>query len=256
MINRVGEQKKNKWGSLMTIVKYNNAKDIVVEFENGYKVNTQYGRFKNINIKSPYDRTIYNVGFYGVGEYLKTDNFGKKTIQYEYWHDMLKRCYDDNYKAKQPTYKNKYVCEEWHNFQNFAKWFDENYYEINGEIMQIDKDILQKGNKIYSPETCVFVPNRINSLFTKSDKVRGKHPIGVYFNKKENIFKAQCSVKNKNDEKKRVIGLGRYNTSEEAFNAYKVFKERYIKEVADEYKDKIPQKLYEAMYNYIVEIND
>ena len=120
--------------------------------------------------------------------------------------------------------------------------------------MDLDKDILVKGNKIYSPETCMFVPQNINKLFTKSNKIRGKYPIGVYFNKNANKFKAQCRIFYNGKTQQESLGL--YNTIEDAFNAYKQFKEANIKQMADEYKGKIPDKLYEAMYDYKVEITD
>ena len=85
---------------------------------------------------------------------------------------MLERCYDTEHSYKFPTYENCIVCDEWLNYQNFARWFDINYYEIEGEVMCLDKDILFKGNKIYSPKTCIFVPRGINNLFTKNDKCR------------------------------------------------------------------------------------
>ena len=114
--------------------------------------------------------------------------------------------------------------------------------------MQLDKDILNKGNKIYSPNSCIFVPTRINQLFAKADALRGDFPIGV--SRSGNKFRTRLHILN--GEKY----LGTFNTPEEAFYAYKTFKEQYIKEVAEEYKDKIPQKLYEAMYKYEVEITD
>ena len=154
---------------------------------------------------------------------------------------MLQRCYDNKTQEKYPTYKGCQVCEEWHNFQNFAKWFEENYYEVEGENIDIDKDILCKGNKIYSPQTCVLSPHKINSLFVNRKNDRGNYPIGV------------CKGKNKI---KKSCYLSRYNTSEEAFQSYKQAKENYIKQVADEYKDKIPEILYKAMYKYKVNIND
>lgn len=124
-------------------------------------------------------------------------------------------------------------------------------YEINGETMYLDKDILVKENKIYSPETCVFVPQNINKLFTKRQNDRGKYPIGVSFDKKLNEFRSYCSYGNGNIEY-----LNLFNTPEEAFQVYKEFKENYIKQIADEYKDKIPKKLYEAMYAWKVDIDD
>lgn len=254
-INRVGETNINTNGSLMTIIEYNNANDIVVEFKDGYKIKTFYSKFKDGEIRYPYDKTVFKVGYIGIGNY-KTKIKKEQTIQYKYWFSMLQRCYDEKYKISRSTYEDKYVCEEWHNFQNFAKWFDENYYEVDGQKMQLDKDILFKGNKVYSPDTCVFVPQRINTLFTKSDKARGEYPIGVSYKNETNRYRANYSMYDKQTNKKKQKHIGYYNTPEEAFYKYKEFKENYIKEVANEYKDKIPQKLYEAMYNYVVEIDD
>ena len=196
---------------------------------------------------------IYDIGYYGEGKYKARKNNNEMTIQYRYWFNMIQRCYSEKELNRNKTYENVTVCEEWHNFQNFAKWFDDNYYEVDGERMNLDKDILIKGNKIYSPETCVFVPQRINVIFTKRQNGRGSLPIGVrYMNKK---FQARCNVKYKN-EKSKSVNLGTYDNVYEAFNEYKKFKEKYIKEVADEYKSKIPKKLYDALYIYEVEITD
>ena len=100
--------------------------------------------------------------------------------------------------------------------------------------MQIDKDILEKGNKIYSPNTCVFVNNKINSIFTKHDGIRGKYPIGVF--KRENgKFSASVSINGKQHK------LGIFDTAEEAFVSYKEAKEKEIKRIADLYKNQIPE---------------
>ena len=116
--------------------------------------------------------------------------------------------------------------------------------------MCLDKDILSKGNKIYSPNTCIFVPQNINILFTKRNKSRGNLPIGVCYHKQDGKYMSKCSF---GDGQKY---LGCYDTPQEAFQIYKEYKEKYIKEVADKYKEYIPQKLYETMYNYEVEIDD
>lgn len=127
----------------------------------------------------------------------------------------------------------------------------ENYYEIEGSIIDLDKDILIKGNKVYSPETCIFVPHEINSLFLKNDNKRGNLPLGVSLHKSSGLYGARSKVYGKG-----YVSAGYYKTIEEVFVAYKQQKESNIKEVADLYKDKIPQKLYEAMYSYEVEITD
>ena len=255
-INRIGEKSINNFGSEMIITEYRRALDIDVYFTeyNWTAKNVQYGDFKNGNIKCPYERRTYGVGYLGEGKYKGKEN-GKATKCYNTWKNMLKRCYDPKYHEKYPTYIDCKVCEEWLNFQNFAKWYYENYYEIEGQKMCLDKDILMKYNKIYSPDTCVFVPNIINVLFTKNDKNRGNNPIGV-FDCENGKYRVDCSVYNFEKNKKERKYLGVYDTQEEAFEVYKEFKERYIKKVADYYKDKIPDKLYQALYNYEVEITD
>lgn len=203
------------------------------------------GRWK----RDPYLPTVYRVGYHGEGEFIPSVR-GVHTQASRLWKGMLKRCYDEGYSLRKPTYKDCKVCKEWHNFQNFAKWHRENYYEIDGQEMHLDKDILCKGNKIYSPETCVFVPECINSLFTKRQSCRGELPIGVHFCKRRNKYISQCGSNGKR------IYLGGFDSPEEAFLVYKDFKEKEIKRVADLYKDKIPSNLYEALYNYKVEIAD
>ena len=132
----------------------------------------------------------------------------------------------------------------------FSKWCNEqigfNFKDDKGKPFQLDKDILIKGNKIYSEETCAFVPQEVNLLFVKGEKSRGDYPIGVRFHKVSGMFRAMYN--NKLSE--------HFKTPEEAFCAYKEAKEAYIKEVANKWKDQIDQRVYEALMNYQVEITD
>ena len=120
--------------------------------------------------------------------------------------------------------------------------------------MHLDKDILCKGNKIYSSDKCIFVPKRINSLFAKWYNDRGKNPIGVSPTS-SGKYRAYCC-----DENGKYKHLGSYSSEEEAFQVYKNYKENLIKRTIDSYEGKIPEpfysKLREAMYNYKVEIDD
>lgn len=251
---RVGEVSYNNFGNKMTIVKYNNAREIVVIFDDfNYEKTTTYFDFRRGKVKCPYDKNYSGVGYIGVGKYEITDKYGNKTKSYRTWQNILDRCYKKR-KSSEKYYENITVCDEWHNFQLFSKWFDENYYEIDGEEMQLDKDILTKGNEVYSPENCIFVPKRINTLFVNSSKSRGKYPIGVCWNKRDEKFDVHCSVIK--DGKKTNKFIGSFSDVYSAFNRYKSYKETYIKKVADEYKDSIPKKLYEAMYNYKINIED
>lgn len=257
-IERLGEENYNYFGSLMKIVEYNRCDDIVIEFQDKYKYRKKctYDSFLKGSVKNPYDKEVYGVGYIGVGKY-KTKINKKQTYEYKIWKGMLERCYDAYFINKHISYKDCFVCEEWHNFQVFAEWYKKNIYNCNNERMHIDKDILYKGNKIYSPETCVIVPQRINGLFIKRQGNRGKYPIGVCLNKRDNKLYARCNIIDEYGKSKfKYLNSFPLNRPFQTFYTYKIFKENYIKQVADEYKGLIPQKLYEALYRYEVEIND
>ena len=245
----IGEKKKNNLGTDMEIIEYYTMNNISVYFPDYDFVvsNRQYIEFQRGSIICPYERTVLNKGYRGEGQYSHKTH----PKAYNHWHLMLNRVYDEKYKIKHPTYQNCTICEEWHNFQNFAQWYEDNYYEVPNIIMDLDKDILIKGNKVYGPETCCFVPNNINKLFVKSNKARGQLPIGVHKNKR-NKYIAQCQ----NPILNKKIGLGYYNTPEEAFLAYKEYKESLIKEIADMYIEYLPSNVYEAIYFYEVDEND
>ena len=255
-IDKIGEVKYNNFGSRMKVVGFRKYSDVDIYFEdyNWTRYNVQYNKFISGQLKCPYEPRIYGVGYIGEGKHDTREN-GKMTKCYKVWQSMLQRCYDIKYKNKKNTYKDVIVCKEWLCFQNFAEWYEENYYEVEDEIMALDKDILIKGNKIYSPQTCVFVPNRINSLFTKADINRGEYPIGINYREKCDKLYVSCNDCN---GKKKHLGVFKPNQVEEAFQCYKQYKEKIIKQVADDYYSQglIPKKLYDAMYRYKVEITD
>jgi hypothetical protein len=163
---------------------------------------------------------------------------------------MIQRCYDPYTINKYSTYQDVIVCKEWLNFQNFAEWFHKNYYELVDEGVQLDKDLIKRNNKIYCPEYCSFVPKSINTLVVKSDKARGKYPVGVYFDKQSNKYKSQIVI---NRKKKN---LGRFATSLKAFQSYKVEKEKQIKIITNKYKEVLDIKVYKYLMHYEVLIND
>lgn len=182
---------------------------------------------------------------FGVAIFDYSNIINKNTIEhksYTVWYSMIRRCYSDVYHKGHPTYIGCTVCDEWLLFSNFKKWFDENYIEGYA----LDKDILIKGNKVYSPETCCFVPNEINQLLCNKSKRKHDLPKGVC-KTKYNKYIACLSVGN------NIKRLGNYNTKEEAFNAYKRAKEEYIKEVANRYKYKIDVRAYNSLIDYVIE---
>ena len=248
--DRTNEIAYNNNGEEMRIIRYANRTDIDVQFiKDGTIVEHRtYDNFKAGTIKNPMTPSVFGIGFIGKGKFKTCDENGEETKCYIAWKSMLKRCYYSKYQETHPTYKGCTVCKEWWNFQVFAEWYYKHYYELENERMMLDKDILKKGNKVYSADNCVFVPSSINNLFVKRDKCRGEYPIGV--RKKWNKFEAQLTKDNKQ------IHLGYYTTPKEAFLAYKQAKEQFVKEVAEKYKLLIPHELYEALMNYKVEIDD
>jgi len=174
---------------------------------------------------------------------------GKNIREYELWIAMLKRCFSKNYKEQRPTYNGVTCCQEWLSMRSFIKDVSQmKGYGVEG--WQLDKDILVKGNKIYSKETCCFVPLEINSLLVNGRKLRGEWPIGVSFHKRDHRFRAQVAT---GKERKH---LGYFNTAEEAFQAYKTAKEAHIKAVATKWKDQLDERVYQALINYTVSIDD
>ena len=231
------------------VLKYNDAKDVEVQFLNtGFKMVAQLGNIRIGNVKDPYLPSVYGVGILGTKYQAKIN--GVITKEYKLWTSMLVRCYSDIYKKKQPTYEGCEVSENFKYFEYFYEWCHKQV-GFDNQGWHLDKDSLVKGNKVYSESTCVFLPVEINSLLTKRTTSRGEHLIGVYWSKTANAFVAQIS-KNKGGREH----LGCFKTELEAFNAYKQAKENYIKEQANKWKGKIDERAYKALMNYEVNIDD
>lgn len=166
-------------------------------------------------------------------------------IGYSLWNDVLKRCYSERRHKRMPTYIKCSICDEWKLFSAFNKWFEKNYVEG----WHLDKDILVKGNKEYGPNTCRFVPLEINTFFTKRQNDRGKFMIGVV-REINNKYVSAISING------IIKHLGCFNSEIDAFIAYKEAKEAQAKVLADKYKHQLDKRVYEALYNYKVEITD
>ena len=232
------------------IVKYNNAKDVVVKFYDPVCfLKCAVSSLRDGEVKNKLHPSFYNKGFIGVGDYSFKD---RKVFQI--WNAMLKRAYCIKHLKTHASYKGVEVCDEWLNFQNFAEWcYSEKmhtYVDNKGDSYCLDKDILVKGNKIYSPETCCFVPQDVNKILCSRRKLRGEFPVGVSFHKQLGKFKAAINHYGKSKH------LGVYKTPEQAFNAYKAAKESHIKEMAKEWKDRIDERVYQALLSYEVHIDD
>lgn len=201
-------------------------------------------------VYNPMKPLVVGKGYLGDGKYVSTE-----TKVYHLWKGILTRAYDSDFHKKYKTYKDVEVCEEWLNFQNFAEWcYGQKFFDAKddkGRSYHLDKDILVKGNRVYSPNTCCFVPAEINSLVVVNKRRRGDTPIGVYYVKRNRKYTTQCCFKGSG-----LKYLGSYSTPEEAFQVYKEAKKVSIKLVADQWKSKIEDKVYQSLLNWEIAFDD
>lgn len=139
------------------VVDYLGRDNVIVRFEDDTRVKTTVSQMCRGSIKNPMTPFVRGIGFVGQGDY---GNYNRP-LAFKKWHSMLERCHCPKYLKKKPSYSGCSVSEEWHNFQNFAKWWDNQYYESGWHL---DKDLLKFGNKVYSKDTCSLVPREINML--------------------------------------------------------------------------------------------
>jgi hypothetical protein len=212
----------------------NNGKLEIIEYIDSYKkvsvrfigyehiVTASADRIRRGVVKNVLLPSVFGKGYVGLGSYSAT----KHKKAYQIWVNMLQRCYLGICHDKQPTYLECTVCEEWHNFQNFADWF----YKLSNFTTgyQLDKDIKVKGNKHYSPTTCLFVPQPLNLLIRTHENIKEKGcPVGVRFNKRDKYFNA--SIYYEGSQK----NLGCFKTLEEATEAYQKARGARIRELVD-----------------------
>lgn len=207
--NRIGKIVLYSNELSLTVIEYIDSINCTVMFNDGTIIyNKRYRDAIGKRIKNPNHPSVYGVGYLGIGKYQPI-NYPQA---YKIWRGILQRCYIK--RLTLPTYQDVTVCAEWKCFQNFAKWF-ENNFKPHMIKWHLDKDILLKGNKVYSPETCCFVPHEVNNLFRATYKI--------------------------------------YSMSEKTFQTHKTRRELRFKEVADKWIGLISDEVYEITYNYKIE---
>ena len=245
----VGKVCKSKSSGDFKILKYNDARNVEVQFlKTGFETSVRLVQVKSGSVKDPYLPSVYGIGVLGTKYPSKVN--GVKTKEYTLWCNMLKRCYSDAYRKRYQTYEDCEVSENFKSYEYFYEWCHKQI-GFDNDGWHLDKDSLVKGNKVYSESTYVFLPAEINSLLTKSTASRGKHLIGVSWHKKDNAFVATVSK-----GKGKSEYLGSFKTEIEAFNTYKTAKESFIKEQAEKWKDQIDIRAYNALMKYEVNVND
>ena len=241
--------KTNNYGDVV-VLDYYNARDVTIKFLNTGNVRkTGTSELKKGEIRDNEAFPVYVVGI------MDVPNEARRNVpipkEYSIWNGVRQRCYNENIRHLAPSYQEAEMSENFKRYSYFKEWCNKQIgFDQDG--WQLDKDILIKGNKLYSEATCCFVPPEINSLILKADRIRGKYPIGVYHDTSK-IHKRFSARVSKNGKHKR---FGSYLTPEEAFAVYKREKEKYIKEVANKWKDQIDNRVYEALMNWTIEITD
>lgn len=188
-------------------------------------------------------KLIYGVGYIGEGRYKSHAN-GEKTQSYIKWFSMITRCYNKKQLKRRTNYEEVTVCDEWHNFQNFAAW----YYDQDCDESSycLDKDILIEGNMVYSPDACCLIPAQINTLLTVNRGTNRTLPLGAYLDKRYNRFRSKISANG------RLVYLGMFATAQEAHEAYVFAKESHVRDKAVEYRDRISDKVFDALMSWRV----
>lgn len=170
---------------------------------------------------------------------------GKMVKEYNLWAAMLARCYSSKVHAKHTTYTGCSVSDNFKYYDYFYEWC-QSQIGFNFDGWHLDKDIIIRGNRVYSEDVCVFVPSQINSFFSDCRSVRGDHPTGVNFHKASGKFTARCTVNGKRKN------LGLFSTPQAAYDVYKPFKEALCKETANKWRDQIDSRVYNAMMVWTV----
>jgi hypothetical protein len=239
--NRIGDKFMFQDGRFMEVISLSPNYKVKIKFNDGTIIDSVcYEKFKVGNVKNKNTPFLYKKGYIGFGIY----NSANSIFAYQIWRGMFERCYNISDKRIKSSYLDCEVHKDWCNFQNFAEWFNKNH--IKG--FELDKDILFKGNKIYSAETCCFVPRKINNLFVFKKSKRGIYPIGSCMdgNKLKTVVNINGKCKN----------LGRFEDINEAFYAYKNAKEENIKIIANQFKSQITKQCYNSLMNWKIEITD
>lgn len=217
----VGDVYKSRSFGDMEVISNESSRNVSIKFLNTGNIlhGLQRGNVKRGDVKDILSPTVEGVGFLG------TTREVSKLPAYHCWKHMIVRCYSKNYHSTRETYSDCSVADSWKNFTVFEKWYNENH--IDG--YHLDKDLLVQGNRVYSEETCCFIPSWVNSLIVEKSKIVEGCEAGVTRRKKKgtNVYNGLYNVQYAG------VYLNRTNSLEEANSLYKEFKKLHFELLAD-----------------------
>ncbi len=223
----VGSIHSSSYGD-MKVIRYGGSREVSVRF---LATGAEYHSLQKGNVVRGNVRDLEVPTVEGVGVVGTTDTSNKKA--FKLWKAMLVRCYSDNYHDTRPTYKTAEVCEEWQYYPNFLKWFEDNYVEG----YDLDKDCLDLRRKYYSPETCIFIPRKLNSILSYLRE--GVTHISPRRIKGSEEYNGLWNVK--------VLGayLGRFDNKQGALDVAIEYRRLYLRELLDKIclNGELPEKV-------------
>ena len=236
-----GTQFQTRLSGVCTVIKYENARSIYVMFEDGTVTKVTGGNLCSGSINNPNRPTVFG---FGIND-IEVKDFTDK--RYVLWHSIIRRSYSDVYHKNKPSYKDVNVSEEWRRLSNFIKDVEKlpNFDMALSENWEIDKDLLGDGKKLYSKETCCFLPRELNTLFTR-ESTKGLKK-GVFYNKRLNKFTSSI---NKGGKVRHHIGV--YQTEAEAHLAYCKEKQKHLDGLILKYDDKLPENVKSKLKDWFL----
>lgn len=224
------------------VIEYNSCDNVVVEFINtGYLATATAGSLRKGLVKDYLKPTVYGVGFNSYGKLpIKGEDVVLDRARVK-WKDMMTRCYGP--KSNYNSYKCCEVSPEWHDFKVFLDWYRSKVINDKYLDYHLDKDLMKPNSKLYSEDTCLLLPRKINNLLYQVKKKDKGTCVGVW------KTSTGCFQAYTNDENSKRINLGEYRTEDEAFNVFKLKKEEVINKVVLQYKDELERNVIDLLLN-------
>lgn len=233
----IGTVFTNKVGDEYFIIKYEDSKSVTVMFNDGYYKTTQMSNIRRGRVKNPFSEKSKFHGFGITDVAIGVDGVRNKYARL--WESMITRVYSKRDKA----YVGVKISEDWSLLSNFLRDIAnfKGYDKVLSDKWVLDKDILSLDEKIYSKETCCFVPSEVNSFMVNFNKPKGEYKMGVHFCNREKKFVAQGYVN------KKQKGLGYFSNEDDAHNAYMSNKRKQLLELIGKYEDSLDYRVVESL---------
>lgn len=230
----IGKEYKTNTSGNCFVIDYKNSYDMTVMFYDGYVVKVSKGNLDKGKVKNPFhpNNLVYGLGYYDKTTVRNTPYYRKKVTNL--WCNILQRCYREDFKERQKSYTDVTCSKDWYTYSIFEEYIIKmkNFDKFIAQGWELDKDSIICDNKVYSKETCCFIPKELNQ------RLVGYTKLG------EKVLTSQIP----SSGMWRVVVCGKhigcYKTQEEATRVYKLEKVKSIMSLCDKYKKDIDSRAY------------